>query len=81
MIEVLRCVAVSEPNLAEVLSLFEAAFETAQRNTTIARALAEGYRSGVSPPEVVLDAYFASFERDQARLTELRRQVRQLQGR
>ena len=71
----------SDRNPAELLTLFDAALETAQRNTTIARALAEGYRSGVSPPEVVLDAYFASFERDEARLTELRRQVRQLQGR
>jgi Asp-tRNA(Asn)/Glu-tRNA(Gln) amidotransferase A subunit family amidase len=44
----------------------------------MARALAEGYRSGLRPPEDVLDAYLARIERDEAELKALRQRVAEL---
>ena len=64
-------------DMTRLHALAEAALELATRNTSIAKALAEGYQSGVNPPEVVLEAYFASFERDEARLADLRTQLLQ----
>ena len=64
-------------DMTRLHALADAALELANRNTSIARALADGYRSGVTPPEVVLEAYFASFDRDEARLAELRNQLLQ----
>jgi hypothetical protein len=64
----------------ELLASFEAALETASRSLAIARSLAEGYRSGVRPPDVVLDAYLTSFERDAARLADLREKVQQIKA-
>ncbi|HUE89815.1 MAG TPA: hypothetical protein VMO26_27370 [Vicinamibacterales bacterium] len=66
-----------EAAFLELLASFEAALNAATRSVTIAQALAEGYRTGVRPPEVVLDAYFASFERDQVQLAALREKVLQ----
>lgn len=64
----------------ELVASCEALLETAKRNLTIARALADGYRSGLHPPEVVLDAYEAAFERDTAQLAALRDRVTALQS-
>jgi hypothetical protein len=59
----------------ELLASFESALGVANRGMTVARALADGYRSGVFPPEVVLDAYLVSFQRDAAQLGELREKL------
>jgi hypothetical protein len=68
---------VTDLDITRLHALAAAALEVANRNTSIARALADGYRSGVNPPDVVLEAYFASFDRDEARLAELRNQLLQ----
>ena len=70
----------TEAHFTRLLALAESAVETADRNTNIARALAQGFRSGVRPPEVVLEAYFVSFERDLARVAELRESLQQLRA-
>jgi hypothetical protein len=70
----------SDVAFLELLASFEAALNTATRSVTIAQALAVGYRTGVRPPEVVLDAYFASFERDQAQLVALREKAQQFKA-
>ena len=71
---------VTEAHLTRLLALAESAVETADRNTKIARALADGFRSGVRPPEVVLEAYSVSFDRDVARIGELRRSLRDVRA-
>ena len=48
-----------------------------ERLLAVARALAAGYRSGVHPPDVVLDAYLTLFDRDAAQLQDLRTRVEQ----
>lgn len=56
----------------ELLVSYESALETAHRCLLIARTLVEAHRSGPRPPEVALDVYVASVERDEGQLAELR---------
>jgi hypothetical protein len=67
--------SVDDVEFLELLAGFEASLAAAKRSLTIARALAEGYRSGVHPPEVVLDAYLATVDRDEAQLADLLERV------
>ena len=59
----------------EMVASFEASLDATKRSLTIARALVEGYRSGVHPPDVILDAYLVTVDRDEAQLAELRAKV------
>ena len=61
----------------ELLAGFEALPEATKRSLTIARALAEVFRFGMHPPEVILDAYLITVDRDEAQLAELRAKVRE----
>ena len=70
----------TDVELLTLLSRCESALEAGERAIAIARALAQGYRSGVHPPDVVLEAYFASFERDEALLAETRRKIEQMKS-
>lgn len=72
--------SVTDSKTPDLIALFETAVDVASRNMTMARALAEGYRSGVRPPDVVLEAYFASFDRDESRLQQLRERMQQLKA-
>ena len=64
----------------ELLASFEAALDVANREMTMSRALADGYRSGVFPPEVVLDAYLVSCQRDADHLSVLREKLQQFRA-
>jgi hypothetical protein len=57
--------------IQELLASCQAALDAADRSLRIARALADGYRSRLHPPEDVLDAYLACVERDEAQVKEL----------
>lgn len=57
---------------------YDTVLDFASRSLAMARALAEGYRSGLRPPEDVLDAYLARIERDEAELKALRQRVAEL---
>ena len=59
----------------ELFSSYQSALEVASRSVRIARALAEGYRAGLRPPDDVLDAYFARLERDEDELRPLRQRL------
>jgi hypothetical protein len=59
----------------ELLASYEAALEAARRSTTLARTLAEGYRSSQRPPEDVIEAYLARINDEEAKLAELRNMV------
>jgi hypothetical protein len=61
----------SETTLAELLASCQTALETAHRSLRIARALADGCRSGLRPPDDVVDAYLACVERDEVQLSDL----------
>ena len=65
----------------DLLASCESALTAAKRSLTIARALAEGCRSGVRPPEDVVEAYLACADRDDRQLAELREKVEALKGR
>jgi hypothetical protein len=52
--------------------------DAAGRSLAIARALAEGYREGLRPPDDILEAYFARIERDEAELSSLRQRLAEL---
>jgi hypothetical protein len=73
-------VAVKGSWFSEWLASYESVLDTARRNVDIARGLAEAYRSGLHPPEYVIDAYLASFERDSAHLADLRAKLGQLKA-
>ena len=62
----------ADGNSRELFTCYQGALDAASRGLAIARALAEGYRSGLRPPEDVLDAYIVRIERDEAALKELR---------
>lgn len=64
----------------ELLASYEAALKAATRSLTIARTLAEAHRSGLHPPEVILEAYLATIERDEAQLAELRKKLQALKS-
>ena len=63
--------------LLELLASCESALAVASRSVTIARVLAEGHRSGLRPPDDIIDAYLARVDHDAAVLTELREKVAQ----
>ena len=63
-----------------LLANYEATLDIAHRNLTIARALATGYRSGVRPPDVVLEAYLTRFDADDAHIAELRMKLNELKS-
>ena len=65
----------------ELLTSCEAALNTAKRSVTIARALADGCRYGLHPPEDVVDAYLACADRDEAQLADLREKIDEIKGR
>ena len=58
----------------ELLTSYDAAIKLAARSLGIARALAEAHRSGLRPPDGILDAYLARIEHDEAQLVNLREQ-------
>jgi len=57
--------------IPELLASYEAALQVAKRSLNIARTLSEAHRSGLRPPEDVLDAYLARVHHDEQRLNEL----------
>jgi len=59
----------------ELLACCESALGAGKRSVTIARALAEAHRSGLRPPDDVIDAYLARLEHDQSQLHRLRGKV------
>jgi len=65
----------SDPTLQQLLSSCQIALDVAQRNIRIARALAEGCRSSLSPPDDVLDAYLASVDHDDEEMARLRQRL------
>jgi hypothetical protein len=65
----------------ELLASCEAALDAADRSLRIARALADGCRSRLHPPDDVLEAYLVCVERDEVHLKELSTRVEQLKGR
>ena len=58
----------------ELLASVRRRCQMAARSLGIARALAEAHRSGLRPPDGILDAYLASIEHDEAQLVNLREQ-------
>jgi hypothetical protein len=72
--------AMSDATLFKLLASHDVALDVAQRNLTIARALAAGYRSGVRPPDVVLEAYLTRFDADEAQIADLRGQAKALKS-
>ena len=59
----------------ELLASYEAALGAAKRSLAIARALADGHRAGVRPPEDIVEAYIVRLDRDEARVKELHKKV------
>ena len=59
----------------ELLACCESALGAGKRSVTIARALAEAHRSGLRPPDDVIDAYLARLEHDQLQLHKLRDKI------
>jgi hypothetical protein len=66
--------------LVELLASYEAALNTAERSLRIARALADGCRSGLRPPDEVVEAYLACVERDEMLLQELTQRAEQFKA-
>jgi hypothetical protein len=56
----------------DLLTCCESALGAGKRSVTIARALAEAHRSGLRPPDDVIEAYLARLEDDQVQLHKLR---------
>jgi hypothetical protein len=71
----------SESIVVDLVSSCGTVLDAADRSLAIARALAEGYRAGLRPPDDVLDAYLVRIERDQALVKELRERVAELRSR
>jgi len=61
--------------LLDLLASYESALAAASRIIAIARALAEGHRSGLRPPDDIIEAYLARVDHDDAQLRELREKV------
>jgi hypothetical protein len=70
--------SMSESFVVDLVTSYSAVLDAADRSLAIARALAEGYRAGLRPPDDVLDAYLVRIERDQALLKELRERAAEL---
>jgi hypothetical protein len=70
----------SEAAFLELFASYESAVKMAARSLGIARALAEAHRSGLQPPDGILDAYLATLERDEAHLLTLRAHVQRLRA-
>jgi hypothetical protein len=68
----------SETISLELFASYEAAVKMTTRSLAIARALAEAHRSGLTPPDGILEAYFVTLERDEAQLATLRERVQRL---
>jgi hypothetical protein len=68
----------ADRSLSDLMASYETLLDAAGRSLAIARSLAEGYRSGLRPPDDVLDAYLARIERDEEQLRELRRRLADL---
>lgn len=64
----------------ELLACYEAALRAAARSLGIARALAEGHRAGVRPPDDVIEAYLARVERDEAQVKSMRAKLPQFKS-
>jgi hypothetical protein len=67
--------------IQELLVTCQAALDAADRSLRIARALADGCRSRLHPPDDVLDAYLACVERDEAQVKDLVDRVSQFKVR
>ena len=67
--------------LLELLASCEAALDAADRSLHIARALADGCRSRLHPPDDVLEAYLVRVERDEAQIKELAIRIEQIKRR
>lgn len=61
----------------DLLSSYEIVLEVSRRQLRAARALALGYRSGVRPPDDMIDAYIDDLERDEDKLNAMRDEVAQ----
>jgi hypothetical protein len=64
----------------ELMAAYEAALDIAQRSLSMARALGEGARVGMLPPEVTLAAYLARMQHDEMRVAELRAHLQQVKS-
>ena len=67
--------------ILELLASCEAALDAADRSLRIARALADGCRSRLHPPDDVLEAYLVCVERDEAQIKELATRLERIKGR
>jgi hypothetical protein len=67
----------SDAAVFDLLASCEAALSAARRSVAIARALAEGCRTGIRPPEDVVEAYLACTARDESKLAELGEKLQQ----
>jgi hypothetical protein len=56
----------------DLVTCCESALGAGKRSVTIARALAEAHRSGLRPPDDVIEAYLLRLEQDQVELHKLR---------
>ena len=72
---------ITESAYLELLASCEAAVNAADRSLKIARALAEGCRSRLHPPEDVIEAYLARVERDEAQIKKLAARIEQFKAR
>jgi hypothetical protein len=68
----------SEAAFLELSASYDAAVKMATRSLAIARALAEAHRSGLTPPDGILEAYLATLDRDEAQLATMRERVQRL---
>lgn len=72
--------AMTDAAFLELLASYAAALAAARRSLTMARTLAEAHRSGLRPPEFILDAYLVTIDRDEAQLAVLREKVQQFES-
>jgi hypothetical protein len=72
--------SMSHSDISDLLAACESAIDTANRSLAIARALAEGCRSSLRPPEDVIEAYLTRIDRDEANLVELRHRLAALKA-
>ncbi len=72
--------AMTDSAYRELLANYEAALRAATRSLSIARTLAEAHRSDLRPPEMILDAYLATVERDEAQVAELREHLQRFKS-
>jgi hypothetical protein len=65
----------TQSDIVELIAACEAALLTAERGMGMAKALAEGCRSGLRPPDEVIHAYLARVQEDDDRLARLRARI------